>query len=473
MMAPYLGMSLYTWTAIIAVVLAGFSAGHWFGGWVAERNTARAYLWLAATMTLGAASTTASLWLVRLLSGPVLSLPMDRVAQISALTFAVFFLPSFCAGVPSPVLSKVAIDQAPHRAGRTLGLMFALSALGAIAGTLLAGFLFISWIGTSGTILAIAAVYLTLAVLFFSLGAKALRAIAASLALLLAAISGIAGLARIASPCDVESDYYCIRVVDMTEDLGVEARLLVLDHLGHGINLRDQPSGLVSPYVEIIDLLARAYLGENSDASAYFIGGGAYTLPRAWASSGWTGEITVAEIDPAVTAAAASSLWVDTSAFRIVHDDARAALSRQPAESLDVIVGDAFKDIAVPAHLMTREFAQLVERRLSSDGIYLMNLVDRGDRLTALFSMVTTLQQVFPVVEVWVDREQAAVSGRITFVILAAQRPSSSDRLWSLSDPDRQYLRWPAHDLDAKVAAAEVPILSDDFTPVDRLLNLQ
>ncbi|MCB2099553.1 MAG: fused MFS/spermidine synthase, partial [Rhodobacterales bacterium] len=32
MIAPYVGMSLYTWTAIIAVVLAGLSVGHWIGG---------------------------------------------------------------------------------------------------------------------------------------------------------------------------------------------------------------------------------------------------------------------------------------------------------------------------------------------------------------------------------------------------------------------------------------------------------
>ena len=32
MIAPYVGMSLYTWTAIIAVVLGGLSVGHWIGG---------------------------------------------------------------------------------------------------------------------------------------------------------------------------------------------------------------------------------------------------------------------------------------------------------------------------------------------------------------------------------------------------------------------------------------------------------
>mgnify|MGYP006921057924 FL=1 len=36
MLAPYVGMSLYTWTSVIAVVLAGFSAGHWVGGRLAE-----------------------------------------------------------------------------------------------------------------------------------------------------------------------------------------------------------------------------------------------------------------------------------------------------------------------------------------------------------------------------------------------------------------------------------------------------
>ncbi|MCB1361279.1 MAG: fused MFS/spermidine synthase, partial [Rhodobacteraceae bacterium] len=42
MLAPYVGMSLYTWTSVIAVVLAGFSAGHWWGGHVAERPARQA-----------------------------------------------------------------------------------------------------------------------------------------------------------------------------------------------------------------------------------------------------------------------------------------------------------------------------------------------------------------------------------------------------------------------------------------------
>src|SRR5881275_2135928 len=36
-MAPYIGVSLYTWTSIIGVVLAGISLGNYLGGRIADR----------------------------------------------------------------------------------------------------------------------------------------------------------------------------------------------------------------------------------------------------------------------------------------------------------------------------------------------------------------------------------------------------------------------------------------------------
>ena len=35
--APYVGVSLYTWTSVIGVVLAGISLGNYVGGWLADR----------------------------------------------------------------------------------------------------------------------------------------------------------------------------------------------------------------------------------------------------------------------------------------------------------------------------------------------------------------------------------------------------------------------------------------------------
>src|SRR3954471_7718525 len=45
-MAPYVGVSLYTWTSIIGVVLAGMSAGNFLGGLVADRYASRRTLGL-------------------------------------------------------------------------------------------------------------------------------------------------------------------------------------------------------------------------------------------------------------------------------------------------------------------------------------------------------------------------------------------------------------------------------------------
>ena len=58
--APYVGMSLYSWTMIIAVVLAGLSIGHWVGGVSADR-TDRPDFWIAVNLLAAGAGALASL----------------------------------------------------------------------------------------------------------------------------------------------------------------------------------------------------------------------------------------------------------------------------------------------------------------------------------------------------------------------------------------------------------------------------
>ena len=41
MVAPIIGVSLYTWTSIIGVILAGISLGNFIGGKVADRMASR------------------------------------------------------------------------------------------------------------------------------------------------------------------------------------------------------------------------------------------------------------------------------------------------------------------------------------------------------------------------------------------------------------------------------------------------
>ncbi len=154
MIAPYAGMSLYTWTAIIAVVLAGFSAGHWWGGRIATRPSDVALRRTGWTMLAAGLTTAVAAGLLRMVAGPVLSAQMHPLLAITLLCTVVFFPPSLFAGVPAPVLAVVAMRG---RAGseRALGAMFAAGAIGAIGGTLLAGFAFVPWLGSTLTLVVI------------------------------------------------------------------------------------------------------------------------------------------------------------------------------------------------------------------------------------------------------------------------------------------------------------------------------
>ncbi len=484
MIAPYVGMSLYTWTAVIAVVLAGFSIGHWIGGRLTEGGARRCALRLMWLLLAAAASVAACLPLLRLVSPLLLGSVADPVASLVLLSLALFLLPSLLVGTVSPILTRLAVDEAPGAPGRAIGQMYAAGAAGSIAGTLLAGYLFLSWIGTVGTLLSVAGSYLLLA-LGFGLAARPARrqaVAAAGLALLAAAGVTLAGraLAAFSAPCLEESDYYCIRVLDLTAETGRPAAVMVLDHLGHGINDRDDPARLHSSYLQLTDRLLRERLGhrlgEQGAFDAFFVGGGAYTLPRAWAARYPAADLSVAEIDPAVTRIARRELWLAAGpALRVAHGDARRVLRDLPdSRRFDVVVGDAFHDISVPQHLTTREFAALLRRRLAPDGFYALNAIDSARRPLFVYASVRTLAEVFGSVEVWADAEQLQGGGRITFLIVAGADASPAGRYRGAVRSDQPtaplWVRWPAGDLARRVAAAGVPVLTDDYAPVDRLM---
>lgn len=481
MIAPYLGMSLYTWTAIIAVVLAGFSVGHWIGGWLAEKTSGPARRAVVVSLALAGVSAALSLVLLRALSGPVISIGLPAVPTILLLTFLLFFLPSLFVGIPSPVLTKLAIDEAPSRMGTLLGAFYAVGALGSIAGTLAAGYIFISYFGSIRTILTVALLYAAMAAILFVLDRRLEQQslLSKHVVLPLAAIALLFGgvvlwgrsVSAFVENCTKESAYYCIRVIDVSRDIGIPARTMVLDHLGHGTNLRDQPGVFLTPYVEAQDALVKTHFKDRTDLDAFFIGGGAYTLPRAWLTQWPAAKITVSEIDPSVTKLARESFWLpEDPQLTVRHQDARRALAFEPEQSFDVIVGDAFHDIAVPQHLVTREFFELIASRLKEDGVYLMNVVDSGRRPSLTLSIRRTLQDAFPIVELWRPFGQGA---RQTFVILAAKSSTPKNTLYSRVDPESSWHRITQDEVTKLEKVAAPLLLTDDFAPVDRLIGVE
>ena len=348
--------------------------------------------------------------------------------------------------------------------------MFAASAVGAIVGTLAAGFIFISYFGTTLTMVAITTIYLMTAFIVWlycrpsglELGFACLVSLF-SFGLAIASLS----LQRV---CDRESNYFCIRVVDIAASPSEPVNMMVLDHLVHGTAAKNRPDIMFTDYAAMLDHLALER-NKGEDFKSFLIGGGTFSLPRKWAELDLSSDITVAEIDPQVTEIAQEKFWFDASTIRVLIQDARIALNKSD-EQFDVIVGDAFTDIAVPAHLISLEFFELVKGRLTEDGIYLMNVIDHMGNFKVVGSLIKTLRQVFPEVEVWTEMQQSAVGERLVLVLVAGKTPSQIDQFMAPSPTPKQFAALSATWVDQLARTKGAMVLTDDFAPIDRLMGL-
>ncbi len=477
LIAPYVGVSIYSWTSIIGVILAGLSLGSWLGGLWADRSDERSDCERAVGLALGAAGV-ASIGVLLMLTwiAPIiLAAELSLMAGAFWLALGLFFVPSILLGTITPLLIALAL-RVDDRAGRTVGMMHALSALGSITGTFAAGFWLIQYIGTRAILLLCAGSLIALALLFLlrpnPRGRRHLFALAGLLGIALGTGWMVHDRQGFLNPCDVESQYYCIRVevADGDAPFG-EAKAMVLDHLVHGISHASEPGMLISPYLHLSDELILGYLGSDAaDARYLFLGGGAYTHPRAVAALTPQAKITVVEIDPQVTQVATDSLYLDSSRMRIIHQDARIALTAMGDERFEVIVGDIAHDVTMPWHLMTAEYAALVKSRLVEDGLYLLNLIDAHPDPLLVKSLLNTLRPHFRHVHVWIERLPEGAS-RETFILSATDRFEPPLILRAQRGFERDWHRITDILESSGTPPADLPALVDDHAPIERLIG--
>jgi spermidine synthase len=464
--APYVGVSLYTWTSVIGVVLAGISLGNYLGGRLADR-------W-ASLRLLGSIFVLGGLLSFGILvvddAGRLMPGDWPIVVEILALTTALFFIPCVILGTVSPVVAKLAVRDLA-KTGSTVGKIYAAGTVGSIVGTFATGFVLISWLGTHTIVWGVGLVLITLGLLFL-LGTR--RRLMLLAVLLLASGSALAfhrGWFR--GPCTRETNYFCIRVREEERD-GEPVRVLTLDRLVHSYTSLDDPTKLVYGYERMYAEVTAYRAQEDDHLRALFIGGGGYTFPRYMEAVYPESDIHVIEIDPGVTQVAHDMLGLDGDT-RVVsyNEDARLFLEREPAEVFDLVIGDAFNDFSVPYHLTTKEFNDRVRAWLEDDGLYVVNIVDgpRGDFLRAY---TRTLRQTFrhvylaPTIETW--RE----SPRSTFVLVSSDAPLDLVALETADTGDGDSLlarqMVSGDEIDALLAEGRVVMLTDRYAPVDQML---
>jgi tetratricopeptide (TPR) repeat protein len=485
LIARHLGSSLYTWTAVIGVVLAGITIGNYLGGRIADKFKARKAL--AVLFALASAACVVTVVANNLVGGWVwlwrFSWPLRVFSHVSL----VFLLPSVLLGMISPVVAKMALEQ-DLPTGRTVGDIYAWSAAGSIAGTFVAGYYLIAAMGTVAIIWTVGGVLLLLAVSYWA--RLWVLYIWAAIFITLMAMGLVqagwakdtgAGMALREKPdpaiiYEDESQYCYIAVKQISED--PDRRAFMQDKLKHSDIIMGDILDLQYSYSQIQAAVTQRLSRDIDKSSILVIGGGGYVFPR-YVEHVWPGSrVDVVEIDPGVTEAAIQAFGLERdSTVHTFTMDARNYINQLleqaraggQAVQYDFIFEDALNDYSVPYQLTTKEFNDKIARILTDYGVYMVELIDIYDSGLFVGAFINTLERTFDYVYVIAENEPR--SARMTFVVIAAkheidlknlttEKPVRNLDLWILSDAEINALRQKAHAI----------VLTDNYAPVENLL---
>ena len=504
-MAPYVGVSLYTWTSIIGVVLAGISIGAYLGGRMADRYPRSLTLgWLLFLSGLGAFSISP---LTNLVGGA--QFQTSLMTRILLITTIIFFIPSCLLGMISPVVVKLTLNNL-EKTGNVVGKIYAFSTLGSILGTFATGFYLISWMGTRSILMTMGIILILSAFIFGGFFRSKRNLALFFLFLFLFALLPLVGLHIYATtnpeefsfptsstesikkmvglafkpPLEEEtyffkeSDYYTLKLKKSIKgNNGNPLESLVLDHLVHSYTDLKDPLYIEYEYIRMYEEMVRWQAKKRKSFKTFFLGGGGYTFPRFIEAKYPKAEIHVVEIDPEITRIVKKYLGVsENTRIRSFNEDGRwFVMNCKEKGTYDFIFGDAFNDLSIPYHLTTKEFALQLKNLLKPDGLLLANVIDSFKKGAFMPSYIRTLEEVFGKGNVHLltltsDYEKIGISTCV--VVASPQKLEMDDFVKTVKGKGGEMTShvMPQDRLQEYLKDRTSVVLTDDYVPVDNLI---
>jgi spermidine synthase len=465
LLAPHYGNSVYVWGSIISVFLAALSLGYLWGGRLADRQPSMAALgrMVALAAACQAVLLLAGSRLAETLAGWTGGSPAGTL-----LAAGVLFGPaSVLLATVSPWAVRLAARDLAHL-GNAAGRLFALSTLGSLAGTLACTFLLIPFLElrqTLGLLTAVTAATACVALV----GSFRAEAPAAILAVLLLVFAGPGALY---SPRKVGDLVYervtPYQTLQVRERAGV--RTLQSDRVPQAaLRIADGESAL--PYSRAA---AAALLINPEIRRALLIGLGGGSVGRYLQDRVPELRVHYVDVDPAVPEVARRFFrFQEGPRMTISVADGRQYLQGS-RETWDLIYGDAYIGQSVPFHLTTAEFLAEVDRHLAPGGVFALNLsAGLGDAFSQ--AMYRTVRERFGSVYVFsVPRalNVLVVATRDTDTLSSADLVRRGRQLDAKLRFDPPLAVLALQRRDVALDMAEIPILTDELAPVDRLIRL-
>lgn len=463
-LAPYLGTSIVVWTSLIGIILGSLSIGYYAGGVLADKR--------ADEPTFSLLLVISSL-LVTLLG--FIKLPLLEAMKVihdphlgSILATILLFTPaSIVLGTISPYAVKLKL-RTMTTSGATVGTLYAISTIGSIVGTFLAGFTLIVYFGNSQIIYLVAIILALLAVLAHHKSFLLPKIVAVVLAGIgMYGTHTVATLAHAEGVIDVDTRYTRAMVFPTIDHkTGRPIRALVTGpYTIQSAMFLDGDDDLVFDYTKFYRLATHFH---PQPKNTLLLGGAGYSFPKDFLKKNPESAMTVVEIDPGLTALAKQYFQLpDDPRLSIVHEDGRTFLNRT-SDQYDILYGDAFQSIySIPYQLATKEAVQHMHDHLSDDGVAIINIISgiQGPRGKFFRAELATFRSVFPQVYVFqtlTDRSPDEVQNLI-LVALKSKTPAS---LTSKNPEIQSYL----DRLFTTDIPSDLPILTDEHAPVDQYL---
>ncbi len=397
------GTSNLVWASIIGLILIYLAVGNYLGGILADKYPRFSTFFIIQIISAVAIA------LVPVISKPILRLSANAFDQLqlgvlfgSFLTvFIILCIPIILLGTISPFAIRLAINDT-QTAGKISGKIYATSTLGSFVGAFLPVLVLIPTLGTYRTFLVLAALLAVMGLvgLGWSSGRKAaLYYLWAPILIFALSIWGLSGNTKSTPELiyETESEYNYIQVLEVDG-----YRLLRLNE-GQGIHSVFHPEiinyygpweiMLVGPFFN-----SAPYPVDHVNKIA-IVGLAAGTTARQ-ASILFPGiEIDGFEIDPKIVEVGQKYFDMNQPNLNIIIQDGRWGLE-QTEGNYDLISIDAYRPPYIPWHFTTREFFELVRRKLSPQGVMAINVGRSPEDRRLVNALGTTIRAVFPSVHV-------------------------------------------------------------------------
>ncbi|MCD4735965.1 MAG: fused MFS/spermidine synthase [Bacteroidales bacterium] len=462
-LGPYCGSSVIVWSSLIGIIFGSLSLGYSLGGWLSKRKidyTALGWILLLTALfifltTIGHDKVLKKLkWYI------------EDERYLSMIASIVLFAPAnLFFGMILPYIARIKIEQV-NKSGVTVGKIYAISTGGSLVGTFTAGFYLIPVVGFDRVIVIVMFGMLIFSFIAFLFEKKKVVSFFPVLLLILSGWFLYNLFSKTKNYIDTDTSYNRVIIYDSEEEeTGKRTRILKVNNETSSAMYLDQ-DGLV------FEVLKYYHLADHfvpSMKNSLMIGGSGYAFPKDYLLKYPDAQIDVVEIDPGLTELARQYFELpDDDRLYIIHEDGRTYLNRCN-KTYDAIFVDAYKSqLTIPYQLTTKEAIIRMYESLHDQGAVFANIISVLDNTKNHFlrAELATYRDVFPQVFLFAVKDPTDKGCLQNFMLVAMK----SEEL-PLSNSEYPEIDIYLRNLVTGSIPIDLPILTDDFAPVDYYTN--